>query len=123
MENNSKIITKKASRVRFTVSNALGGIGWPELFIIFVAVVLITCSLTLLAKLSLLAGVITTVIVAIFTIFLISPNKNGEKLYYMIFIAFGFLFKRKKHNIENTSNIQIINNRVVLIINKHLFIK
>lgn len=97
MENNPKIITKKASRVRFTVSNALGGIGWAELFIIFVAVVLITLSLTLLAKLSLLAGVITAVIVAILTIWLIAPNKNGEKLYYVIFIALGFLFKPKKN--------------------------
>ncbi|AXF97292.1 hypothetical protein [Spiroplasma phoeniceum] len=58
MENNPKIITKKASKVRFTVSNALGGIGWPELFIVFAAVVLITLSLTFLAKLSLLAGLL-----------------------------------------------------------------
>ncbi|QCO23222.1 hypothetical protein SRED_003084 (plasmid) [Spiroplasma melliferum] len=113
MENNTKIITKKASKVRFTVSNVLGGIGWPELFIIFVGVVLITLSLTLLAKLSLIAGIISAIVFAVLNIFFITPNKNGDKLYYVIFIALGFLFKPKKHNIENDSEIQIINNRVV----------
>ncbi|WP_215825440.1 hypothetical protein [Spiroplasma endosymbiont of 'Nebria riversi'] len=112
MENNPKIITKKASRVRFTISNVLGGIGWQELFIIFVAVVLITSSLTLLSKISLLAGIITTVMVAMLTTFFISPNKNGDKLYYVVFIAIVFLFKSKKHNIENNNKVQIIKNRV-----------
>ncbi|WP_375315664.1 hypothetical protein [Spiroplasma endosymbiont of Tipula paludosa] len=122
MENNPKIITKKASRVRFTVSNILGGIGLPELFIIFVAVVLITLSLTLLAKISLFAGIITTLMVAILTIFFISPNKNGDKLYYVLFIAVGFLFKSKKHNIENNNKVQIIKNRVVFYNGKQVLI-
>ncbi|WP_101519382.1 Mbov_0397 family ICE element conjugal transfer ATPase [Spiroplasma melliferum] len=113
MVNNTKIITKKASKVRFTVSNVLGGVGWPELFIIFASVVLITLSLTLLAKLSLIAGIISAIVFAVLNIFFITPNKNGDKLYYVIFIALGFLFKPKKHNIENDSEIQIINNRVV----------
>lgn len=122
MENNTKIITKKASKVRFTVSNALGSIGWPELFVIFAAVVLITLSLTLLAKLSLLAGVITTVIVAILTIFLIAPNKNGEKLYYVIFVAIVFLFKNKNHKIENANTFADINKNSIFFNKKQALI-
>nr|WP_137164999.1 hypothetical protein [Spiroplasma melliferum] len=63
----------------------LGGIGWPELFIIFVGVVLITLSLTLLAKLSLIAGIISAIVFAVLNIFFITPNKTVIN-YIMLFL-------------------------------------
>jgi len=59
-DNKARIITKRASKIRFTISNALGGIGKVEIAIIVIDFLITALIFSFLFKYQIIASVLIT---------------------------------------------------------------
>ncbi|WP_174481651.1 hypothetical protein [Spiroplasma endosymbiont of Danaus chrysippus] len=97
-DNKARIITKRASKIRFSISNALGGIGKVEIAIIFIDFFITAIFFSFLFKYQLIASVVFIIFIWLISLFLMFPTKNGTKLYSVLWTAFKYIFIKKHNN-------------------------
>lgn len=118
-ENKARIITKRASKIRFTISNALGGIGKVEIGIIVIDFLLTALIFSFLFKYQLIASVIVTIFIWLTSLILMFPTKNGTKLYSVLWTAFKYIFIKKHNNdVLKISKIKKIEDNIINFENK-----
>lgn len=97
-DNKARIITKRASKIRFTISNALGGIGKVEIGIIVIDFLITALIFSFLFKYQIIASVLITIFMWLTSLILMFPTKNGNKVYSVIWTAFKYIFVKKQNN-------------------------
>ncbi|MFJ1522229.1 hypothetical protein, partial [Spiroplasma sp. ald] len=118
-DNKVRIITKRASKIRFTISNALGGIGKVEIAIIVIDFLITALIFSFLFKYQIIASVLITIFMWLISLILMFPTKNGTKLYNVIWTAFKYIFVKKQNNdVLKISKIKKIENNVITFSNK-----
>jgi len=95
-ENKARIITKRASKIRFTISNALGGLGKVEIAIIVIDFLITALIFSFLFKYQIIASVLITIFMWLISLILMFPTKNGTKLYNVIWTAFKYILLKNK---------------------------
>lgn len=118
-DNKARIITKRASKICFSISNALGGIGKVEIAIIVIDFFITALIFSFLFKYQLIASVIITIFMWLTSLILMFPTKNGTKLYNVIWIAFKYIFVKKHNNdVLKISKIKKIEDNIINFENK-----
>lgn len=118
-DNKARIITKRASKIRFSISNALGGIGKVEIAIIVIDFFITALFFSFLFKYQLIASVILIIFIWLISLFLMFPTKNGTKLYSVLWIAFKYIFIKKHNNdVLKISKIKKIEDNIINFENK-----
>lgn len=113
-ENKARIITKRASKIRFTISNALSGIGKVEIAIIVIDFLITALIFSFLFKYQIIASVLITIFMWLTSLILMFPTKNGAKLYNVIWTAFKYIFVKKQNNdVLKISQIQKLENNTI----------
>ncbi|MBW3058901.1 hypothetical protein D6D54_07740 [Spiroplasma poulsonii] len=113
-DNKARIITKRASKIRFTISNALGGIGKVEIAIIVIDFLITALIFSFLFKYQIIASVLITIFMWLTSLILMFPTKNGNKVYSVIWTAFKYIFVKKQNNdVLKISQIQKIENNTI----------
>ncbi|UNF62774.1 Mbov_0397 family ICE element conjugal transfer ATPase [Spiroplasma poulsonii] len=113
-DNKARIITKRASKIRFTISNALGGIGKVEIAIIVIDFLITALIFSFLFKYQIIASVLITIFMWLTSLILMFPTKNGTKLYSVVWTAFKYIFVKKQNNdVLKISQIQKIENNTI----------
>ncbi|RUO86089.1 hypothetical protein [Spiroplasma endosymbiont of Megaselia nigra] len=113
-DNKARIITKRASKIRFTISNALGGIGKVEIAIIVIDFLITALIFSFLFKYQIIASVLITIFMWLTSLILMFPTKNGTKLYNVVWTAFEYIFVKKQNNdVLKISQIQKIENNTI----------
>lgn len=118
-DNKARIITKRASKIRFNISNALGGIGKVEIVIIVIDFFITALFFSFLFKYQLIASVVLIIFIWLISLFLMFPTKNGTKLYSVLWIAFKYIFIKKHNNdVLKISKIKKIEDNIINFENK-----
>lgn len=118
-DNKARIITKRASKIRFTISNALGGIGKVEIAIIVIDFLITALIFSFLFKYQIIASVLITIFMWLTSLILMFPTKNGTKLYSVIWTAFKYIFVKKQNNdVLKISKIKKIEDNIINFENK-----
>ncbi len=92
--NKTRIITKRASKIRFSISNALGGIGKVEIAIIVIDFFITALIFSFLFKYQLIASVIITIFMWLTSLILMFPTKMVLS-YIMLFELHSNIFLLK----------------------------
>ena len=123
MEDKERIITKRASKLKFTISNAFGGVGKIEIIIIVINFFITALLFSFLAKYLIIASILITIFIWLVGLFLIFPTKTGTKLYYVLWIGIKYIFAKKENtNILEISNILEIKNNMIVFPDKKAFV-
>ncbi|WP_342264087.1 hypothetical protein [Spiroplasma endosymbiont of Clivina fossor] len=118
-DNKARIITKRASKIRFTISNALGGIGKVEIAIIVINFLITALIFSFLFKYQIIVSVIITIFMWLTSLILMFPTKNGTKLHNVIWTAFKYIFVKKHNNdVLKISKIKKIEDNIINFENK-----
>lgn len=118
-DNKARIITKRASKIRFSISNALGGIGKVEIAIIVIDFFITALFFSFLFKYQLIVSVVLNIFIWLISLFLMFPTKNGTKLYSVLWTGFKYIFIKKHNNdVLKISNIKKIEDNIINFENK-----
>ncbi|WDA54968.1 MAG: hypothetical protein PPFGHCPK_01449 (plasmid) [Spiroplasma endosymbiont of Drosophila atripex] len=110
----AKPITKRASKIKFVFSNAIGGIGIADVIILLFSLVFIVPILSLMAEIGILVSIFVTFGIFLFTLLLIQVNRNGDKFYYLLWVSIKYLFINKEtKQIFSINQIKSIKNNEV----------
>lgn len=118
-DNKARIITKRTSKIRFSISNSLGGIGKVEIAIIVIDFFITAIFFSFLFKYQLIASVVLIIFIWLISLFLMFPTKNGTKLYSVLWTAFKYIFIKKHNNdVLKISKIKKIEDNIINFENK-----